>query len=126
MIRLVSTASVSGTAARSCTPAVQIVIAAVLCIAASRAGAQTPTPTPQIVPHVSTNKGCLEFGDTAEFAIGESLVVFLRVDSPNVSHVQASLFSIRDSIVTDIELGCIPTNIPASLLAQVGPPEGIH
>jgi hypothetical protein len=127
MIRLVSTASVSGIAARrSCARGVQIVIAAVLCIAAGRAGAQTPTPTALIVPHVSTNKGCLEFGDTAEFAIGESLVVFLRVDSRNVSFVQASLFSIRDSIVTDIELGRIPTNIPAFLLAQVGPPGGIH
>ena len=127
MICLVSTASVSGIAARRrCVRAVQIVIAAVLCIAASRAGAQTPTPTARIDPHVSTNKGCLEFGDTAEFAIGESLVVFLRVDSRNVSFVQASLFSIRDSIVTDIELGKIPTNTPAFLLAQVGPPGGIH
>jgi len=127
MIRFVRTAILNDIAAR-CRPAraKQMIIAAVLCIAASRAGAQTPTPTPLLDPHVSTNKGCLEFGDAAEFAIGESLVVFLRVDSPNVNHVQASLFSIRDGIVTDIELGSIPTNVPAALLAQVGPPEGIH
>jgi hypothetical protein len=127
MNRFVSTAIRNGIAAR-CTAAraMQVIIAAMLCIAASNAGAQTPTPTPLLAPHVSTNKGCLEFGDTAEFAIGESLTVFLRVDSPNVSHVQATLFSIRDSIVTVIQLGSIPTNIPAALLAQVGQPEGIH
>jgi hypothetical protein len=93
---------------------------------AARASAQTPTPTPQLRVHLSTNKGCLEFGDAAEFVIGEQLVAFLRVDSPTASQAAATLFALKDNSVTAIQLGEIPTNLPFALLARVGPPPGIH
>jgi hypothetical protein len=93
---------------------------------AARASAQTPTPTPQLRVHLSTNKGCLEFGDAAEFAIGEQLVAFLRIDSPTVSQAAATLFALKDNTVTAIQLGEVPTNLPFALLARVGPPPGIH
>src|SRR5437016_2247499 len=79
---------------------IRMMLVAGACAIAARASAQTPTPTPQLRLHLSTNKGCLEFGDAAEFAIGEQLVVFLRVDSPTVSQAAATLFSLRDNLVT--------------------------
>jgi hypothetical protein len=105
--------------------AVRAALIMAVCAIAARASAQTPTPTPQLRVHLSTNKGCLEFGDAAEFAIGEQLVAFLRVDSPTASQAAATLFALKDNSVTAIQLGEIPTNLPFALLARVGPPPRI-
>ena len=100
-----------------------------LCLAASAAPAQTPTPSPFPDLHVSitTNKGCLEKGNAANFVIGESIIIFLRIGSTTFSQADTTLFSIKsNNLVSAFNLGSLPTNVVIGLAAQVGPPAGIH
>jgi hypothetical protein len=93
---------------------------------AARATSATPT-TVSLHARLTTNKGCLETGDAAEFAVGERMAVLVRVDSATAGQAAATLFSFKgDGTVNVVSLGAIPANIPFAVLARVGPPPGVH
>src|SRR5262245_5753322 len=97
-----------------------MLLASVLLAGASVAAAPAADGSswgPQLQPRVSTNKGCLEFGDDATFEPGEKITLFLRIDSPDVDKAFATLFSIKPGgFVTAFQLGLFPTNVPTALL----------
>lgn len=80
-----------------------------------------------LYPRVTTNHGCIETGDAATFAIGDTVIVFLSVGSSTFDHVNATLFAIKPpGFVTAISFGSIATNVPLAFAARVGAPAGVH
>lgn len=85
------------------------------------------TSSPLLRPHLTTNRGCLETGGSATFAVGESIVILLGASSSTVSSVNATLFSSKpNGTVSIFGLGPIITNVTYGFVAQVGAPVGIH
>jgi hypothetical protein len=88
-------------------------------------GGSTPTPGGALQAHVRTNRGCLETGDTARFAIGDPIAVTFRVDSATLPSAQATLRDIfPNGTVKIFSFGTILTNARYILTAHVGPPTG--
>jgi hypothetical protein len=89
-------------------------------------GSMTPTPGGgDLSAEVHTNRGCLETGDTATFAIGEQIVVTFRLDSATIPQAKATLADIQpNGSVTIFDFGTIPTNIPFAIAGRVGSPNG--
>jgi hypothetical protein len=95
--------------------------------AAIRATAQTPTPGPQLLALLTTNKGCLERGDEATFTVGETIIVTLSIRSATLSQANATLFAIRpNGFISVFSLGTLMTNQTFPIAARVGAPAGFH
>lgn len=78
-------------------------------------------------PRVTTNHGCIESGDAATFAIGDTVIVFLSIGSSTYDEANATLFAIKPAgFVTALSLGSIATNVPLAFAARVGAPSGVH
>lgn len=102
---------------------------------ATRTRTVTRTPTPTRTPGnptatrtpgdlsglVRTDRGCREAGDAAIFAVGDRIIVSLRLDSDTRSQANASLAVTRpNGVRTVISFGALPTNVPLSFAATVG------
>jgi hypothetical protein len=75
-------------------------------------------------PKLTTNKGCAETGDNPQFAIGESILVSVRIDS-SLPQASATIYDYAPNQSTVvISLGRIPTNTTTSFGARVGGPAG--
>ncbi len=111
--------------------------------AATRTSTRTRTPTPSRTPQgsatvtrtpggdlsgeLTTTRGCRENGDTATFAIGESIIVSLRLASDSAPRADASVVDMRGSSAqTVFSFGSVPTNVPLSFGGRVGAPIGVH
>lgn len=99
-----------------------LVAIAALLVWAPVAAAQAP-----LQPRVSTNRGCLEYGDQAIFLVGEPIVIQLRVASSTYDRATSSLFVVRpDHYITGLGLGSLRTNVTYFLGGHVGAPTGVH
>lgn len=96
-------------------------------IAAVPLDARADTSSPLLRPRLTTDRGCLETGGPATFAVGESIVIFLGANSSTVSRANATLFSSKpNGTLVIFGLGPIITNATYGFVAQVGAPAGIH
>ena len=85
----------------------------------------TPTPGGALQAHVRTNRGCLETGDAARFAIGDPIAVTFLVDSATLPSAQATLRDVfPNGIVRVFNFGTVLTNARYILTARVGGPIG--
>lgn len=93
--------------------------------ATSTPGGPTPTPAGDLDAHVRTNRGCLEDGNAARFAVGDPIFVTFHVDSATLPSAQATLRDIfPNGIVKIFNFGTILTNARYILSARVGGPTG--
>jgi hypothetical protein len=91
------------------------------------AGNPTPTPDDDLSGDVRTNRGCREAGDAATFAVGETVIIGLRLDSDSASRANASLLNSRPGgLQTLISFGSVPTNVPLSFAGRIGAPSGMR
>lgn len=91
---------------------------------ATRAAAAAPGA---LQAHLTTNKGCLETGDDARFAVGEKLVTFLGASSSTFNQASLTLYSIKQpGFVTSFVFGSLVTNVSYGFGAKVGLPHGVH
>lgn len=89
----------------------------------------TPTPPPaQLHPLIATNRGCLENGDPAVFAVGESIDVFFEIESAGATQATATILDrLANSTIMSLFDGSIQTNASYALSnLTVGPPTGME
>lgn len=97
-----------------------------------------PTPTPRLTPtplptpvagdlrvQISTNRGCIETGQTPTFTLGSRILLTFEIDSQTFHSAQATLFDLLpNEHVNGFGLGTLPTNQARQLVAQITPPLG--
>ena len=106
-----------------------VIVAAISigCLSPSRSSAAVPLTGSPLRAEVTTNKGCLEDGDTPTFGVGERMIVTLRIRSATFAHANAALFVFKpNGFVTALSLGSVITNQFLALAARVGAPPGTH
>lgn len=85
----------------------------------------TPTPATSLTGSIRTNRGCLEDGDAATFAIGQPISVFFRVNSTMVTQAQVAVADILANGSTQVfNFGTLPTNTGFTFRGTVAPPTG--
>src|SRR5262249_48115608 len=85
----------------------------------------TVTPGGTLRAELRTDRGCIETGDDATFAIGERIKIFYALKSNTFGLADATLFDfLPNNIIKVIEFGLIPTNVNFVLIGNVGPPNG--
>ena len=88
--------------------------------------AATVTPGAPLEARVRTDRGCLETGDDATYAIGDRIRIFYSLNSPTLTKAKASLADIMpDGSVKIFDFGVIPTDVTFVLTGSVGPPGGV-
>jgi hypothetical protein len=88
-------------------------------------GSMTPTASGALSAQVRTQRGCLETGDNATFAIGEQIRVSYRLSSDTIAFARATLADIQpNGLVKIFDFGNIPTNVTFLIVGGVGPPTG--
>ena len=88
---------------------------------------RTPTGHANLTGELHTNRGCREDGDTATFAVGETILLSFRLSSDASSTAVASILTSRpDGVSTLISFGAVPTDLPLSIGGRVGSPAGVH
>lgn len=75
----------------------------------------------QLVPQLTTNKGCQESGDNPVFAVGERLTISFRIGSSSLAQAKASLVDYApNDRVTVFSFGQVATNRTYNFAARIG------
>ena len=108
--------------------AIRLLSAAAMISALASVATPSAAATSSVLrPRVTTNRGCLETGDAATFAVGERVAIFLSIGSSTFGQANATLFSIKPSgSVSVFSFGTLFTNVTYGFSARVGLPVGIH
>ena len=89
---------------------------------------QTPTHVPgtsPLEPHITTNRGCDETGDSPVFYAGEPITISFGIDSDTRATANATLFDmLPNGFVNAFSFGTILTNKTYTFPATVAPPYG--
>ncbi len=86
------------------------------------------TPAPNALsPMIRTNRGCIEAGDDAVFAIGETILISFNISS----HLpELAVVSIWDTLpngqVNDFPFGLLSTNANYRFRGRIAPPTGVE
>jgi hypothetical protein len=89
--------------------------------------ARADTSSSLLRPYLTTDRGCLETGGPATFALGDDIIIFLGASSSTVSQAKATLFlSKPNGTVAIFGLGSIITNATYGFVGRVGAPLGVH
>ncbi|MBI3782235.1 MAG: hypothetical protein HY270_02420 [Deltaproteobacteria bacterium] len=88
----------------------------------------TSTPAPFLAAQITTDRGCIETGNNATYAVGETLRIFYRVDGYSGQAIPEAQVSILDFPPNSqgmlIFSGATPTGQTFSSAAGVSPPLG--
>jgi hypothetical protein len=94
---------------------------------------RTPTPTvsppsaPDLHPGITTDRGCTETGQHPVFAVGERILLTVRIDSQTFATARATLFDFPSSgFVNVFDLGTLFTNRGYTVVAGIALPTGVE